>query len=162
MEPPTQTRSSSVGPATMKRMKPAAPDGLNCKRMELSKDKSPSKEAMKPTSSPVAGGLLQQPANAVPIPGIHSTVPAGCGGWLLSCGRFCGGAPVRTDRGIARLLRLVGCAVHPASGRADRGDLVARTPAAGHRPQGFPRLRRHPQHRLARNLQVSRFPDWLR
>src|SRR5215467_2212681 len=100
---PTQTRSSSVGLATMKWMKPAAPDGLNYKRMELSKDKSPSKEVMKPTSSPVAGALLQQPANAVSIPGIHPAVPAGCGGWLLSRGRFDGFAAVRADHGIARL-----------------------------------------------------------
>src|SRR5262245_21076336 len=57
------TASSSLGQVTTKWTKPAATDGPNCRRTEPSKGKSASTEKMKLSSSPVAGVLLQQPAN---------------------------------------------------------------------------------------------------
>ena len=63
--PSTALRSSSLGPATTKWTKPVAMDGPSFKMMAPSKDRFASKAAMKPTSLPSLGRLLQQPARAL-------------------------------------------------------------------------------------------------
>ena len=109
--------------------------------------------------SSIAGGRRGRGRlNAVSVAGLHPDLPADCGRDLLRGGGVGASAARGADRGVARLLRLVGRALHRAAGRADRRNLAARVLAQTRLGRAALLHRRHrAQPRLAGDLQVSRF-----